>query len=124
MLPMVHLTRRLIFTKSCISKITKSFFFYMNGLLELKKFDEAISAAKKMVRKHPADRQYSIMLATAYAQQGSVDKANAIYDDLVKNLPPDQSQIALLASLFYQNANVDYAIKIFLQGRKLLQNDM
>ncbi|MGN6395107.1 MAG: tetratricopeptide repeat protein [Mucilaginibacter sp.] len=99
------------------------FTVYVNSLLELKKFDDAIGAAKKMVRKHPEDRQYNITLATAYTQQGSVDKANAIYDDLIKNLPADQSQIALLASLFYQNANIDYAIKIFLQGRKLLQND-
>lgn len=99
------------------------FSVYVNGLLELKKFDDAISAAKKMVRKHPEDRQYNITLATVYTQQGSVDKANAIYDELIKNLPADQNQIALLASLFYQNANIDYAIKIFLQGRKLLQND-
>jgi len=99
------------------------FAVYVNGLLELKKFDDAIAAAKKMVRKHPEDRQYAMTLATAYTQQGSVDKANAIYDDLLKSLPPDQNQIAVMASLFYQNANVDYAIKIFLQGRKLLQND-
>ncbi|MEO6981213.1 MAG: tetratricopeptide repeat protein [Mucilaginibacter sp.] len=99
------------------------FTVYMNSLLELKKFDEAVATAKKMVRKHPEEKQYNITLANAYTQQGSVEKANAIYDDLIKNLPPDQGQISMLASLFYQNANVDYAIKIFLQGRKLLQND-
>jgi len=99
------------------------FTVYVNSLLGIKKFDEAISVTKKMMRKHPEDHQYNIMLGTAYTQQGSVDKANAIYDDLIKNLPPDQGQIAVLASLFYQNANVDYAIKMFLQGRKLLQND-
>ncbi|MEP6610922.1 MAG: tetratricopeptide repeat protein [Mucilaginibacter sp.] len=99
------------------------FTVYMNSLLELKKFDEAVATAKKMVRKHPEEKQYNITLANAYTQQGSVEKGNAIYDDLIKNLPPDQGQISMLASLFYQNANVDYAIKIFLQGRKLLQND-
>jgi tetratricopeptide (TPR) repeat protein len=99
------------------------FTVYVNSLLGVKKFDDAISITKKMMRKHPEDHQYNIVLGTAYTQQGSVDKANAIYDDLIKNLPPDQGQIALLASLFYQNANVDYAIKMFLQGRKLMQND-
>lgn len=97
---------------------------YMNSLLGAKRFDDAISIAKKMTRKHPEDRQYNIMLGTAYTQQGSIEKADAIYNDLIKNLPPDQGQIAMLASLFYQNANVDYAIKIFLQGRKLLQSDL
>src|ERR1700759_1575441 len=69
------------------------FTVYVNGLLELKKFDDAIAAAKKMARKHPEDRQYTMTLATAYTQQGSIDKANAIYDDLLKSLPPDQNQI-------------------------------
>jgi tetratricopeptide (TPR) repeat protein len=100
------------------------FTVYTNGLLGVKKFDEAISIAKKMMHKHPEDRQYNIALATAYTQQGSLDKANAIFDDLVKNIPADANQIAVLAQLFYQNSNVDYAIKIFLQGRKLLQSNL
>jgi tetratricopeptide (TPR) repeat protein len=89
------------------------FTVYVNSLLGVKKFDDAISITKKMMRKHPEDHQYNIVLGTAYTQQGSVDKANAIYDDLIKNLPPDQGQIALLASLFYQNANVDCHKNVF-----------
>jgi tetratricopeptide (TPR) repeat protein len=96
---------------------------YVNSLLGLKKFDDAENVSKKMLRKHPGDPQYVIMLGTAYTQQGSIEKANALYDDLIKNLPADQSEIAMLASQFYQNANIDYAIKIFQQGRKVLNND-
>jgi tetratricopeptide (TPR) repeat protein len=96
---------------------------YVNCLLGLKKFDDAESITKKMIRKHPGDHQYVIMLGTAYTQQGSIEKADALYDDLLKNLPADQNEIALLASQFYQNANIDYAIKIFQQGRKTLNND-
>jgi len=96
---------------------------YFNSLLGFKKFDEAINITKKMIRRHPGEHQYIIMMGTAYTQQGAVEKADALYDDLVKNLPPDQNEIAMLAAQFYQNANVDYAIKIFQQGRKLLQSD-
>src|ERR1700741_3194029 len=46
------------------------FSLYVNLLLQLKKFDEAESLAKKMIRKHPGDQQYVIMLGTAYTQQG------------------------------------------------------
>ncbi|ASU32823.1 tetratricopeptide repeat protein [Mucilaginibacter xinganensis] len=99
------------------------FTVYVNSLLAEKKFDDAVNITKKMIRKHPEDHQYNIVLGAAYTQQGSIEKANAIYDDLIKNLPADQGKIAILASQFYQNANVDYAIKIFLQGRKLLQNN-
>jgi TolA-binding protein len=97
---------------------------YFNSLLSLKKFDDAINLTKKMLHKHPDDSQYIIQLGTAYTQQGTVEKANALYDELIKNLPADQSQIAMLAAQFYQNANIEYAIKIFQQGRKLLHNDI
>jgi tetratricopeptide (TPR) repeat protein len=96
---------------------------YFNTLLAFKKFDDAISITKRMIRKNPADRQFVIMLGTAYTQQGNIEKANELYDGLITNLPPDQNDISLLASQFYRNANMEYAIKIFKEGRKLLHND-
>lgn len=96
---------------------------YINGLLGLKKFDEAENITKKMLRKHPGDFQYTIALGRIYTQRGETDKANLVYDDLVKSLPADAGEIANVASQFYQAENADYAIKIFLQGRKLLHND-
>ena len=99
------------------------FTYYLTGLLSMKKFDEAESVAKKMLRKHQNENQYSIWLARVYTQKGDNDKANAIYDDLIKNLPPDAGAVTNLATQFYQAENVDYAVKIFLQGRKLLHND-
>jgi len=99
------------------------FFAYINTLLGLKKFDEAESVTRKIIRRHPGDNPYHIMLGNICTQQGNLDKANAIYDEMLKNLPPDQMEISSLANQFYQAANIDYAIKIFLQGRKLLKND-
>ena len=96
---------------------------YINSLLALKKFDDAENITKKLLRKHPADYRYSITLGRIYTQKGDIDKANLVYDDLVKNLPADAGEIANVASQFYQAENADYAIKIFLQGRKLLNND-
>jgi tetratricopeptide (TPR) repeat protein len=98
--------------------------FYFNSLLNLKKFDDAVNITKKMIRKHPGDHQYIILLGAAYTQEGSIEKADALYDELIKNLPADQGGIGMLAAQFYQNANIDYAIKIFQQGRKLLHNDV
>lgn len=97
--------------------------YYLNSLLNLKRYDEAENITKKQLRKHPQDNQYAVALGRIYTQQGHVDKAAAVYDNLLKNLPADQSTIANLATQFYQAENADYAIKIFQQGRKLLHND-
>ncbi|MFA6086837.1 tetratricopeptide repeat protein [Mucilaginibacter sp.] len=96
---------------------------YLNSLISIKKFDEAESITKKMIRKHPGVSEYMVALGSVYTQQGNNAKADALYNDLIKNLPADQNEIASLASQFYQNANADYAIKIFMQGRKILNND-
>ena len=99
------------------------FTYYVNSLLGLKKFDEAESVTKKILRKHPSEFRYAIVLGRVYTQKGEIDKANAVFDDLIKNLPADPGEISNLATQFYQAENTDYAIKIFLQGRKLLNND-
>jgi outer membrane protein assembly factor BamD (BamD/ComL family)/thioredoxin-like negative regulator of GroEL len=96
---------------------------YFTSLLTFKKFDEAETITKKMLRKYPGNNEYTIALGSVYTQQGNTAKADALYNDLIKNLPADQGAIANIASQFYQSANADYAIKIFLQGRKLIHND-
>ncbi|MBC7400431.1 MAG: tetratricopeptide repeat protein [Mucilaginibacter sp.] len=96
---------------------------YVNTLLALKKFDEAENTAKKMIRRHPASAEYVITLGSIYTQHGGADKANLLYDDLIKKMPADQNAVAMLAAQFYQGTNANYAIKTFVQGRKLLNND-
>ncbi|MDB5001798.1 MAG: tetratricopeptide repeat protein [Mucilaginibacter sp.] len=96
---------------------------YVNTLLSLKKFDDAESTTKKMMRKHPAATEYVITLGSIYTQHGDTEKANALYDNMIKNLPTDQNAVTMLAMQFYQGTNADYAIKTFQQGRKLLHNE-
>jgi tetratricopeptide (TPR) repeat protein len=98
--------------------------FYFNSLLTLKKFDEAESITKRMLRLHPKTYAYTIALGRIYREMGSQEKAEALYDGLIKTIPADQSAINDIASKFYQAENMDYAIKAFQQGRKLLNNDL
>lgn len=99
------------------------FIGYVHTLIAAKKLDEAESVTKKMLRKHPGDYEYSVTLGKIYAEQGNAAKANEVYDGMIKNLPADAAVISTVATQFYQAENADYAIKIFLQGRKLLHND-
>ena len=96
---------------------------YVAALIIAKKFNEAESITKKIMRKYPTARKYTITLGSIYTQQSDTLKANELYDALIKGLPADQSEIAILATQFYQANNSNYAIKTFLQGRKTLHNE-
>src|SRR6187402_3138218 len=96
---------------------------YVAALISAKKFNEAESITKKIMRKYPTARKYTITLGSIYTQQSDTLKANELYDALIKGLPADQSEIAILATQFYQANNTNYAIKTFLQGRKTLRNE-
>jgi tetratricopeptide (TPR) repeat protein len=96
---------------------------YLKSLVTLKKFADAESISKKMVKKYPANPQYSISLGKVYREGGHADKAEQVYADLLKNMPGNYNGIVNLANLFYQAQNLDMTIKVFLQGRKLLKDD-
>ncbi len=98
--------------------------FYINNLLALKKLDEAETITKKLLKKSPADINYSLKLGTIYTQQGNAEKANGIYAELIKKMPADGQAINLLAMQFYSANNMDWAIKTFEQGRQLLKDNM
>lgn len=96
---------------------------YLKSLVTLKKFADAESISKKMIKKYPANPQYSISLGKVYREGGHADKAEQVYADLLKNMPNNYGGIVNLATLFYQAQNPDMAVKIFLQGRKLQKDD-
>lgn len=98
------------------------FFAYAESLINLKKLDEAEGIAKKIVRKHPEEPQYAILLGKIYNEQGHREKAAAVYEDLLKKLPANQAAISGLATQFYQAENTEFAIKILLKGRDMLHN--
>ncbi len=97
--------------------------YYVKCLISLKKFDEAESVTKKMLRKEPDNRSYVITLGAIYTQTGNADKAKQLYDAMLEKLPADAGMITMLAGQFYQNANIDYAIKTLQQGRKILNDE-
>src|SRR5476651_1196026 len=79
--------------------------FYLASMLNLKKFDDAESVTKKMIKKHPGDYEYSISLGKIYRDQGHPDKAEAVYADILKNIPADYNSIVGIATQFYQAQN-------------------
>ncbi len=95
---------------------------YFNSLLKLKKFDEAEKLAKKLVKQHPKQAEYSIALARVYQDGGQAELAKKHYLQVISNLPADEQAIRQIANYFYSFQEYDLAISAFLQGRKQLED--
>lgn len=96
---------------------------YFNSLVGFKKFDEAESITKNMIDRHPQDSEFVITLGRVYSEKGDKGKAAEVYDGLIKNMSVNPAAAISLSSKFSNEHNIDYAIKVFIQARKLLKND-
>jgi tetratricopeptide (TPR) repeat protein len=99
---------------------TKYYNDYLNTLLKLKQYDEAEKIINKKIKENP---NFKLDLGQLYLEKGDLAAANKIFDSVIQNMPADEFEITEIANSFYSSANYDYAIKAFLNGRKLLKNE-
>lgn len=93
---------------------------YLNTLLKLKQYDEAEKIINKRIKENPS---FKLDLGKLYQEKGDLAAANKIYDGILQNMPTDQFEITEIANSFYAAGNYDYAIKAFLNGRKVLKDE-
>jgi predicted Zn-dependent protease len=99
------------------------FEFYFTSLIKIKKYTEAESLAKKLIKQNPQKTSYLIALGRLYQDNGRNDEANKIYLQAIKNLPKNEFNVRELANSFFRFEAYDMAINTFLQGRNLLNDE-
>lgn len=111
--------------KKLFDKTGNSNFYdpYFTSLLRLKKYDEAEALVKKQIKLHPETSIYSVDYGRILNERGQSEKANEWYNNLILKLPKDEFAIRDLGSNFYRADAYDLAIKTFIAGRKLLNNE-
>src|SRR6476469_2099605 len=93
---------------------------YLNTLLKLKKFDDAEKIIKKKIKEDP---KYRLDLGQLYLEKGEAPEADKIFNTVIDEMPANTLAISETANAFYGIGNYDYAIKAFLNGRKILKDD-
>lgn len=99
------------------------FNFYFNALLKDKQYEEAELVTKKVIRQNPGSLQYQILLAKLYKEKGEQERAAKIFEQVINSIPKDEFMIRDLANDLYQMAEYDLAIQVFVQGRKIMDNE-
>ncbi|HEY1023733.1 MAG TPA: tetratricopeptide repeat protein [Sphingobacteriaceae bacterium] len=96
---------------------------YYNTLLKIKAYDEAEKLVQKQLKNDPDNYVYAVDIGRLYQESGRNEKAKEWFENLIRNLSPNEFAIRDLATNLYRAEAYDLAIKTFLAGRKVLNND-
>ncbi|WAC41332.1 tetratricopeptide repeat protein [Pedobacter sp. SL55] len=99
------------------------FDLYYTSLLKIKKYNEAESLVKRLIKQAPDKLNYQIALGRVYQENGKTADANKIYYTAIQNVAKNEFQVRDLANSFYRFEAYDMAVNTFLQGRKILNDD-
>lgn len=99
------------------------FDYYINSLVFVKDYDNAIKTLKKQLRRNK-NSNLEITLGYVYKEMGDIAKANETYDDVIKSLQPSKGVIISIGNNFFNRREYDYAEKTYLKGREILQGEM
>ncbi|MNK22676.1 Beta-barrel assembly-enhancing protease [compost metagenome] len=99
------------------------FDLYYTSLLKIKKYDEAETLVKKLIKQAPQKLNYQIALGRIYQENGKTAEANKIYHTAIQNISKNEFQFRELANSFYRFEAYDMAVNTFLQGRKVLNDE-
>ncbi|MBB2146668.1 tetratricopeptide repeat protein [Pedobacter sp. LMG 31464] len=99
------------------------FELYFTSLIKIKKYTEAESFLKKLIKQYPTKTQYTVALGRVYQENGRIVDANKLFQDAINNTPKDEYKFRELANSFYRFEAYDMAIVAFLQGRKLFGDE-
>jgi len=105
-----------------LNKNLTSFYFYDNLLqsyIKLKHMDDAESLSKKMYRKLNS-AYYMVDIGYINKLNNKHEKAIKQFDEVIKKTIPNQDKIYEAANAFEKRNETEYAIKSYINGRKLL----
>ena len=96
---------------------------YLRCLLAMKDFETSEKLVKKIIKKQPDNPSYLVDLGFVYSSKGDIEKSKQQYEKAIKAIQPDQGQITTLANSFLQRQELDYALRVYIEGKKLLRGN-
>lgn len=105
----------------------RSYFYfgrYIESLIALEDYQKAESEIKRQIKLTPTHMQLYVTMGNLMESQFRPEDAQKYYDQAIKNIPPDVSVIGNLGNAFLRLTKYDMAIKAYLKGSEILDNDV
>lgn len=93
--------------------------YYLNSLINLRNFDEAVRLTKAQSRKHPRNYRYQIDYAYVLNGAGNTKKAQRILQKIINKLPNDRSSIIQIANALQSKGYAKMAINVYEKASQM-----
>lgn len=106
------------------SNMAHYFDYYINCLVNLKDYDEAIKELRKQIRRSP-NVNLDITLGYVYKEMGDLAKSEETYNGIIENLKGASKAVVInIGNAFFNRREFEYAVKTYLKGREVLPGEM
>jgi len=96
--------------------------YFIDCLVEQKKFSEAEKSIQKEIKKNPADLTFYIDLGFVFKSQNNETEADKQFKYVLKNIPPDFNKIVQIGNSFIRRKEYSYAEKTYQRGNEFYSN--
>ncbi|HKK80817.1 MAG TPA: tetratricopeptide repeat protein [Prolixibacteraceae bacterium] len=104
------------------NNVSHYFNYYINCLVNLEEYDEAIKDLEKELRK-TNNVNLEITLGYVYKEMGNIEKSDETYTDIINDLKPNRGTIISVGNSFFNRREFEYAEKTYLKGREIMPGE-
>lgn len=106
------------------NKSEKNYTYYLNTLIALTNYKDALKLAEKQAKSHPKVFVYQINIGLVYEKSGKADKAAKQYQSIIDELTPQNyyGEYSALAIEFTRINKLDLALQTYEKGDKNNKN--
>ena len=99
------------------------FDYYIECLVNLKEFDQAVQSIRKQLRRTP-NVNLEITLGYVYKEMGNIEKSNDTYNEIIENLKGTSKAVVInVGNSFFNRREFEYAERAYLKGREVLPGE-
>ncbi len=104
-----------------LTKNSTYFKYYLDCLIQLEKYDEAIQKIQLELKNQKSERsEFYVHWGYLLKTQKKVDEAKQRYEKAIEILPDNRNEYAMLANAFLQWQEYEYAKQTYLKGEQIM----
>ncbi len=96
--------------------------YYLNSLLNLKRYDEALKLTKKQSKKFNGNYRYKVDYAYVLEQSGNKKKSEKVLKKLLDNIPLNRSDVIQIANALQSKGYAKLAIEVYEKASRQPRN--